>query len=96
MHSAKTNFAKITNVLRHGKRSFGMHTDSEGPDQTAHSHSLIRAIASRLQNNLPLDNITTYSKVPFQTFWPQYLVRVFSVVYYPHFLMVQLINIVKK
>ena len=43
------------------KHVFG-YADSEGPDQSAHSHSLIRAVIVRYQNHLTLKNVSSESK----------------------------------
>ena len=43
------------------KRTFGAYADSEGPDQTAHSRSLIMAFAVRLQNLIRLCSFAYWS-----------------------------------
>ena len=42
---------------RHLKACLRANADSEGPDQTAHPRSLIRAFTVRLQNHWILENI---------------------------------------
>ena len=44
------------------KKCLGANADSEGPDQTARPHSLIRAIAVRLKNHWVLQNVSVELK----------------------------------
>ena len=44
----------------HRTNVFDAHSDSKGPDRTAHSRSLIRAFAVRVQNHQILENTPIY------------------------------------
>ena len=61
---------------RHGKTCLWAYTDSEGPDQSAHPHSLIKPFTFRLQSHLVLYNITEYNNVPDQTIYFRLLIMI--------------------
>ena len=56
-----------TFLKRHAELCFRAYADSEGPDQTAHPCSLIRAFAVRLQNHWILLIVSIESKCPDET-----------------------------
>ena len=63
----KLNSLNISYGPRHAKTCLSAYADSEGPDQPAHPHILIRAFAVRKQNHWILKNISMENKCPDET-----------------------------
>ena len=62
----------ITSCINgHAKTCLRAYADSEGPDQPAHSHSLIRAFVVRKQNHWLLQNVSMESKCLDETVYVQ-------------------------
>ena len=53
---------QVSNSARHAKTRLLLYAHSEGPDQLAHPHSLIRAFAVCKQNHWTLQNVSIESK----------------------------------